>query len=517
MHRPFCIVSCAAACLALTLFSGSAAAEVDSRLIDAVRNRDAQAARALLGRVDVNVAQPDGATALHWAAHWDDVEIAEALIGAGARVNATNDLGVTPLLVAAADAGGAMVALLLGAGADPNAVPSSGETALMAAARTGRVESVRALLQRGADVNAGDAARQQTPLMWAAAHAHADVVQLLVEGGADVHARTATRRRLGFVAGNRNGTGHNPEAIRHYSREFAEGGFTALLFAAREDNEAAAAALLAAGAQVNDTDASGASALVIAAHSDSARVARLLLERGADPNSDGAGYSALHAAVLRGNVSVVQALLEHRASPNPVLTRPTPARRYGNEYAFGDHLVGTTPYYLAAKFGELEIMRALAAAGADPRVQASDGSTAIMVALDTPATRTGNAEGFGSDRRDRYGLITAVTPAQVEADALAIASLAIELGGDLNQRDSTGNTALHLASSKGFNRVIELLATRGADVNARNTQGQTPLAVAEAATAVGAARRRMTGGNQRVSDEAASMTVALLRKLGGAN
>jgi ankyrin repeat protein len=387
----------------------------------------------------------------------------------------------------------------------------------MAAARTGRVESARALLQRGADVNARDAGRQQTALMWAAAHGHADVVRLLVEGGGDVHARSAARRRLGFVAGNRNGTGHDPEAIRYYSREFDEGGFTALLFAAREDEVDAAKALLAAGANVNETDASGASALVVAAHSDSARVARLLLGEGADPNSDGAGYTALHAAVLRGNADVVQALLDYRANPNVALTKPTPARRYGNEYGFGDHLVGTTPYYLAAKFGELEIMRALAGAGADPRAHSSDGSTAIMVALDTPATRTGNAEGFGSDRRDRYGLITAVTPEQIEADAFAIALLAVELGGDVNQRDTSGNSALHLASSKGFNRVIELLVARGADVNARNERDQTPLAVAEAATAVGAARRRMTGGNQRVSDEAASMTVALLRKLGATN
>ena len=517
MQTTFRVLPCAAVALVLAFAPAGAAAEIDSRLIDAIRSRDTAAARALITRVDVNVAQPDGATALHWAAHWDDVEIAGALIRAGARVNAANDLGVTPLLVAAADAGAAMVTRLLEAGADPNAVPASGETALMVAARTGRADSVRALLLHGAQVNARDGARQQTALMWAAAHGHADVVRLLVEGGADVHARTAARRRLGFVAGNRNGTGHDPEAIRFYSRDFEEGGFTALLFAAREDAVDAARALLAGGAGIDDMDAAGATALVVAAHSDSARVARLLLEQGADPNSDGAGYTALHAAVLRGNVSLVQALLERGAKPELPLTKPTPARRYGNEYAFGDHLVGTTPYFLAAKFGELEIMRALAAAGARTRVQASDGSTAIMVALDTPATRTGNAEGFGSDRRDRYGLITAVTPEQMEADALAIARLAIELGGDVNAVDSSGNTALHLASSKAFTRVIELLAARGADVNARNRRGQTALAIAEAATAVGAARRRMTGGNQRASDEAAATTVALLRKLGATN
>jgi ankyrin repeat protein len=516
MQTPIRVRPFAAALVVIALSGASVVAQSDSRLIDAIRSRDTAAARALITRVDVNAAQPDGATALHWAAHWDDVEIADALLRAGARVNAANDLGVTPLLVAAADAGAAMVTRLLEAGADPNAAPASGETALMIAARTGRAESVRALLVHGAQVNARDAARQQTALMWAAAHGHADVVRLLVEGGADVHARTAARRRLGFVAGNRNGTGHSPESIRSYSREFEEGGFTALLFAAREDAAEAARALLAAGANVNERDASGASAVVVAAHSDSAGVARLLLEHGADPDADGAGYTALHAAVLRGNLAVVRALLARGARADAPLTRPTPARRYGNEYAFGDHLVGTTPYFLAAKFGELEIMRALAAAGANPRVQASDGSTTIMVALDTPATRTGNAEGFGSDRRDRYGLITAVTPEQMEADALAIARLAIELGGDVDAADSTGNTALHLASSKAFTRVIELLVARGADVNARNKQGQTALTIAEAATAVGAARRRMTGGNQRASEAAAASTVALLRKLGAA-
>jgi uncharacterized protein len=384
----------------------------------------------------------------------------------------------------------------------------------MMASRTGRAETARALLLHGADVNARDTARQQTALMWAVAEGHADVVGLLIESGADVHARSASRPRLGFIAGNRNGTGHSPESILANSRQFDDGGYTALLLAAREDDAESAKLLLKAGARVNDVAASGASALLVAVHSDSPNVATLLLEAGADPNADGAGYTPLQAAVLRGNLEVVKALLARGAQPNARITKPTPARRYGNEYVFGDHLVGTTPFYLAAKFGELDIMRTLAAAGADTRAQGADGSTAIMLALDTPATRTGNAEGFGTDRRDRYGLVTAVTPDQVEGDALSIAKLAIELGGDVNQTDRDGNTALHLAASKGFNRVIQLLADNGATLNIRNRKGQTALAAAEAATAVGAARRRMTGANQRVSDETASSTVALLQRLG---
>jgi ankyrin repeat protein len=508
------VIACAALFVVLPASGAQAGPEDDLRLLEAVKHRDTKAVAALLPVANVNAAQPDGATALHWAAHWDDLGLVQLLIRAKANVNAANDLGVTPLLVACADASPAVVSALLDAGANAKTKMPSGETALMMAARTGRAETVRALLLHGADVNARDTARQQTALMWAVAERHADVVRLLIESGADVQARSASRPRVGFIAGNRNGTGHSPESILANSREFDDGGYTALLLAAREDDAESAKLLLKGGARVDDTAASGTSALLVAVHSDSPHVATLLLEAGADPNADGAGYTPLQAAVLRGNLDVVKALLARGAQPNARITKPTPARRYGNEYVFGEHLVGTTPFYLAAKFGELDIMRALAAAGADTRAQGADGSTAIMLALDTPATRTGNAEGFGTDRRDRYGLVTAVTPEQVEGDALSIAKLAIELGGDVNQTDRDGNTALHLAASKGFNRIIQLLADNGAALNARNRKGQTALAAAEAATAVGAARRRMTGANQRVSDETASSTVALLQRLG---
>ena len=153
------------------------------------------------------------------------------------------------------------------------------------------------------------------------------------------------------------------------------------------------------------------------------------MEKGADPNADAAGYTALHAAVLRGNAPLVTTLLTRGANPNARITRPTPARRYGNEWAFGDNLVGATPFYLAAKFGELELMRILAAAHADPRLAAPDGSTPLMMALDTPTVRAGGVDGFGTDRRDRYGLISGQTPEQIESDALEIARLVLELGG----------------------------------------------------------------------------------------
>jgi ankyrin repeat protein len=349
--------------------------------------------------------------------------------------------------------------------------------------------------------------------MWATSERHGEVVSLLLAAGADVHARSDVRSRLGFVAGNRNGTGHNAEGVRELTREFQEGGYTALLFAAQQDDVESARLLLAAGADVNDAAPTGTSALVVAVHSNSPNVAALLLDKGADVNDDRAGYAALHAAVLRGNVALVNALLAHGADPNVRLARPTAARRYGNEWAFGDNLVGTTPFYLAAAFAEPEIMRVLAAAKADVRLAAPDGSTPLMMALNTPTTRAGGAEGFGTDRRDRYGLVNAVTPAQVESEALTIAKLAIEVGSDVNQADANGNTPLHLAASKSFNQVVELLVEKGARIDVKNKRGQTPLALAEGAAGSGIARRRIATGAQP-NGPAASPTATLLRKLG---
>jgi ankyrin repeat protein len=501
---------------AIALLGGPLAADSDTRLIQAAKNRDTKTFQELLRKVDVRAAMPDGTTALHWSAHWNDAEAVQALIGAGANVNAANDLGVTPLGVASTDAGPAVVASLLRAGANPNALLPSGESPLMAAARTGQVDSVKALLAHGADVNAREATRSQTALMWAAAQRHSDVVQVLVEAGADVHARSATRRRLGFVAGNRNGTGHNAEGQKRLSVEFEEGGYTALLFAAQQDDVESARLLLAAGADVNDTAPAGTSALVVAVHSDSASVASLLMEKGAELNADRAGYTALHAAVLRGNATLGAALLARGADPNARVTKPTPARRYGNEYALGDNLVGASPFYLAAKFAEIELMGVLAKAKADASLPAADGSTPLMMALDTPAVRAGGVDGFGSDRRDRYGLVHDVTPELLESEATSIADTVIKLGGDVNHADSVGNTALHQAAAKGFTRVIELLVAKGAQVNVKNKRGQTPLALAEGAAAASVARRRIASGNQASASgpPPASPAAALLRKLG---
>lgn len=474
------------------LAMGASAAAGDLRLVEAVKQQNTAAVRGLLQQgLDVNAPQPDGATALHWAAHWADLDTAELLIRAGARVNAVSDLGVTPLYLAAANGSASMVETLLGAGANPNVPLSTGETVVMAAARTGSVPSVTALLARGANVNAKEKRRDQTALMWAVAHGHAEVVRALIEHGADLHARSRVMRVRINTGGpfNNDGRTVNPGVL-----EAEQGGFTALLFAARHGDVVSATILLDAGADVNDAAADGTSALVVAAHSNQAPVARLLLDRGADPNAAGAGYTALHAAVLRDNLPLARALVGQGADPNVPLTKGTQGTRFSCNFTLPRGLIGSTPFHLAARFAEPEMMRVLAAAGADPLRALDDGTTPLMLVV-------GVRSGTG-DRRQRPlprdGQVACADDPQDSArEAREALELAVELGGNVNAANSAGDTALHAAAAKGFNAGIQFLVERSARLDAKNKAGQTPLAVAS--------RRGRDGGES---------TADLLRRLG---
>lgn len=484
LRRWWIVPLCAVASLA-------AAPGGDLRLVEAVKNQDKEAVRALLKqKVDVNASQPDGATALHWAAYWDDQETADLLIRAGAALSRADEHGVTPLWLACNNGSAAMIGSLLKAGANSNAALSSGETPLMAASRTGNADAVRLLLARGANPNAKETSRGQTALMWAVAQQHSAVVQALVAHGADVHARSEVWRQNVNSGGDGNNalTSANPP----YLFETAQGGFTPLLFAAQQGDLESAKLLIGAGANVNDRSPAGMSALVVAAHSGHGTLAAYLLDKGADANAADGGYAALHSAVLRGDLELVKALVARGANPNAPLTRGTPTRRYSTDWALGQILVGATPFWLAARFAEPGMMQVLAAHGADPRF-AKDGTTALMVAL------------AGGSNRGRYE----IPPEPDEDDRiLAAVRLAIQLGVDVNAVNEAGDTALHTAAARGLNPVIELLATSGANLDVKNKRGRTPLALA------------MAGGRRPAAFEAPTVddrfrsTVDLLRKLG---
>ena len=455
------------ASLAVVMTIGLAAAG-DVRLIEAVRARNADRVRALLSeRVNVNATQGDGATALHWAVHVDDVSLVDMLIRAGARADVADDTGATPLYLACTNRNAETVSKLLAAGANPNATLLSGETVLMTCARAGEVAAVRAVLGRGASVNAKESAHNQTALMWAAAQSHPDVVQALLERGADVRARSLEYAQI-----------VTSEVTQRAGREelnytVPRGGMTALLFAARSGDAESVRLLVTAGADVNDALPDGASALIVAAHSGHRQASMALLEKGANPNANAVGYTALHAAVLRSDGELVKALLARGADPNAPITKGTPVRRNSQDFELPKTLLGATPYALAAKFLEPEIMRALATASADTRQPMKDGATPLMAAAGMGIVAPAQDEKRGTDRRGLAILDGGIV--EPESRVLETVTTALTLGSDLEAVNQSGETALHIASAQGYETVVRVLAERGANLNARNARGQTPL------------------------------------------
>lgn len=427
-------------------------------LIEAAKNSDSQALRMLLTqRANVNAADADGTTALHWASYRDDVESADLLIRAGANVNAANDLGATPLWTASLNGSAAMVARLLQAGANPNLPLLLGETPLMVASRSGNPAVVEQLLARSANVNAR-AARAQTALMWAVAQRHSAVVKVLLAHGADVHARSEVWNQVMAVP---------PHGLPEYNRTIPHGGDTPLMFAARVGDLSSATLLLAAGANVNDADAWGVSATVLAAHSGYGALVQFLLEKGADPNAATAGFTALHAAIMRRDENMVSALLAHGADPNAQLRTWTPTRRSSKDFNFAPELVGATPFWLAARFSEPSVMRLLVKHGANPlfvhRVEYHEGEgakrrTEITTALMAATGMGGGTAWVQPDRSTR------------EALALEAVTLATELGADVNAANTDGRTALDAARAQKYDSVVAFLVEKGARAGAAKKQ-----------------------------------------------
>jgi ankyrin repeat protein len=466
-----------AAVLVLTLMSGSAAAS-DLRLIEAVKNHKLETARSLIQqRVDVNSNESDGTTALHWAAHWDDVDAADFLIRAGANVNAATDLGVTPISLACLNGSGTLVQKLLAAGGNAEVAGPNGETALMTCARAGSLQAVTALLAHGANANAKENSHDQTALMWAVAEQHPDVVQALIEHGADVHARSRTHRQ--YVV--RKMPGSAEKAGQNSGVWIERGGSTPLFFAARTGDIDSARMLLDAGADVNETAPDGNNALLIAAQSSHGEFGAFLLDRGADPNAADIGYAALHSAVLRCDLKLAKALLAHGANPNVRLIDGAPIRRTDSDSLLPGELAGATPFLLAARFLDKDLMLLLAASKADPLIPMDDGTTPLMAAAGVGWVST-------LQRRGGYVGLGAGLPTD-EQEAFEAVKLAIDLGSKVTDVNQDRETALHGAVSKGYTSVIELLANAKAHLNSRDRHGRTPLAVARSLAPADVSRR----------------------------
>src|SRR5580704_202465 len=433
---------------------------------DALEHRDTAGLRALIGRhADVNAPQPDGTTALHWAAHWNDIDAVNLLLKAGADAKAANRYGATPLSEAAVLGNAVMIEALLKAGADAKTLTTAdGETVLMTAARAGNADAVKILLSHGADVNARENYKGQTALMWAAAEHHPEVVKALLDHGADWKVRSFDREtKLPKLSAASSVT------------PFARGGVTAFLFAAREGDIESAKVMLNTGVDINQVDVDGTNALVFSLMNKHYTFARFLLEKGADPNLlDVKGRGALYAAVDIRNedysampsrkeedalpsLESIKDLLAHGAKPNVQLTKNLPGRSGMDS---GDVTLdeGATPLMRVARAGDSAVMRLLLDKGADPKLTTKDGNTAFMFAA-----------GVGYRDKNTRGS---------ESEALEALKVALAQNPDINQANTKGETALHGAALRGADTIVQFLVEHGAKLDVKTKQGFTALDVA---------------------------------------
>jgi ankyrin repeat protein len=501
----------------------ASAAAPDLRLVNAAADQDKAAIRTLLKqRVDVNARRADGATALLWAVHFNDLDSVDLLLKAGADVNIGDDHGVTPLAQASENNNIALVQKLLAAGANPNAAQTSGLTPLMTAAHTGNVEVVKALVARGADVNVATKETGITALMWAVADERREVATVLIENRSDV-------------------------------RRSSDKGFTPLLFAARNGDIEMAKVLIAAGADVNERASDGTMPLPFAIQSGQEKFALFLLEQGAHPDSEMAGVRALHIAAgpvdmwlepwtrtryggqvySAGNgggfgsmlsadqrLNLVKALLAKGADPNGRITASAmmmsyigyPKKGAFEPFACGTgDLRGATPLLVAAMAANssnllfaaqgsevnrdggdankmspaAEILRVLLANKADLRLTTVDGTTPLMV-----AAGLGRATFDPNLKRGRRSI-----------SAEQAVTVLLDAGADINAVNEADFTALHGAAYRGLNEVIKILVDRGANMNARDFRGRTPYRLAE-------------GSKQSFQFQAYPETAAYMKQLG---
>ena len=488
-----------AAGAAMMLCSAVALGAAEQPVIDAVKSGDARAVRTVLQKkADVNASEADGMTALHWASRNNDLASAQLLLRAGANVKATTRYGVTPLTLAAQNGSAQMLDLLLRAGADANAALPEGETVLMTAARTGDAGAIKVLAAHGANVNARETWMGESAVGWAAAENHADAVKALVELGADVNVKSKV---LLFPEFKWSTSGMVSTAL-------PRGGWTPLMHAARQ-GALEAGRVLAESPQIdlNIADPDGTTALVVAiinAHYD---FAAMLLDKGADPNvTDTTGTAALYFLVdmhtlggMQGRPApklvdaidaegLLRKLIAKGANPNARLLRPMLGRYHGS----GDSTLGegTTPFLRAAKAVDVPFMRALLEAGADPTLTKKDRTNAVMLVA------AGQANS---------GYLGPGPDAAISATLEAL-TMCVERGVDLNAFTTAGQTAMHVAASRGLDAVVTFLAEHGAKVDRTDKQGRTPLDVALGVGA-GAARGTRNATGPRES------TAALLRQL----
>ena len=424
------------------------ASEADSSLIEAAKQGDETAVANWLRKgANPNAASPTGETPLHWAAQRDHLSIAAQLIKSGAEAKTTNRYGIPPLILACLRGSASMTELLLKTGAEVNAATPDGRTPLMVAAQTGKPQALEVLLEHGAQANARERSKGQTALIWAAAEGNVEAVRLLLRHGAELAVKS-------------------------------NGGFTAFLVAVRQGHLGVARALLEAGADVNQTlgsRGSGPSALGLAVINAHYELGAALLEAGADPNYFWNGRTILHVITWvrkpgagtndpappgsgkMDSLEFIRKVVAHRADVNARMTT-----RSAGGMTSQVNMLGATPFLLAARTADAELMRLLVTLGADPLISNRDNTTPLIIAAGVGVQSPGEDPG-------------------TESEILEAVKVAVELGNDVNAVDLRGETAMHGAAYKHAPSIVPYLVAKGAKIevwNRKNRQGWTPLRIA---------------------------------------
>ena len=465
------------------------AARAESPLTSAIEKGDHAAAMALVTPASAKALEDDGSTALMWAAHAGDADLAAALVKAGADLKATNAYGSSPMREAATAGSTETLKVLIDAGADADSPTAEGQTSLMVVARTANIEAARLLLDHGAKVNAAETNEGQTALMLAADQRQGAMVRLLIAHGAEV---------------NRHSREHDNDirvSAEPRVRYQPSGGLTALMLASRQDCLDCAKALVEAGAKINDVDPDGVTALLSATMNAHFDLAKYLVEAGADVNRwDWWGRTALWATVdfntlPRGGRSdrpsvdqtsgldMIRILLAKGANPNAQLKLQAPLRAVGPDR--GADLImgiGMTPLMRAARGGDYEAADLLLKAGALPDLPLGrewrdtiGGITPLMV-----------ASGLANQVNDTRGKVI------TQEQAVKTVKRLIEGKADVNARDDRGNTAIMGAVFRGWNDVIKALIEAGADPYQANNAGKTAMDIAKGTFAGGGRQQLVT-------------------------
>ncbi len=490
-----------------------------SPVADGVMHGDKAAVRKLIEQhADTNAPQADGATALHWAVFRSDKEMVDILLKAGANPKVANRDGSTPLWLASVNGDAAIIEALLKAGADANEPLPLGRTPLMAAARTGNVDAIKVLLDHGANVNVKETLRGTTPLMWAADEGHAPAIRLLIEHGADFKARSDPAVRgsgpalgksndprkqvaaqgaalaagrvldLGEAfddaagvpataaapgrggGGGRGGAGRGgtaaatPAGFGRRGPQAKDGGeLTPLVYAARANSLDAVKALLAAGADVNQTTGYGWSPLLVATQNRYYELGAYLLDHGADVNLANKGaWTPLYLATDNRNIEsgdypvrkpdmdhldYIKLLIAKGANVNARMKDSTETRTVFTNQWLDEN--GATAFLRASQSGDVVLMKLLLAHGADPKIETTLHVTALQVAAG-------------------IGWVEGITYEWSEDSTLEAVKMLLDLGLEANAQADTGRTALHGAAHKGRPAVVQLLADHGAKLNVRD-------------------------------------------------